>query len=122
MGINGDGLGGGGFRISFSRTELQVVCGKGRKLLLHCSKVSLVLKEEGLDFSVSLRKVGHISSRTRVVDADVGKSRFLIVQGLHSIGKDGAKVGPGVLDRRPFVPIADLQYELREKLHVVNTC
>ena len=65
--------------MALGRTELQVVCGKGRQLLLHCSKVGLVLKEEGLAFSVGLGKVDHVSSRTRVMDAGVGKCSFLAV-------------------------------------------
>ena len=94
--------------MGLGRIELQVNCGKGHHLLVHCSKISLVLKEGGLAFSVGLGKVGHISSRTRVVDAGVGKHSFLVVQGLHSIGKEGAKDGPGVLNCRLFVPSTDL--------------
>ena len=72
--------------MSLGKMELQVVCSKGRHLLLQCNKVGLVLKEEGLAFSLRLGKVGHISSRTRVVDAGVGKCSFLVVQVLHSVG------------------------------------
>ena len=105
-------LGGrGGFRISLGRTKSQVVCGKGGKLLLRCSKVGFLLEEEGLTFSGGLRKVGHINSRTRVVDTGMSKSCF-IVQCLHSIGKEGAKVGPGVLNLRLHIPSVDLQCEL----------
>ena len=106
--------------MSLGRMELQVVCGKGRHLMLHCSKMGLVLKKEGLAFSLRLGKVGHISSRTRVANAGVGKCSFLVVQGLHSVSKEVAKVRPGVLNCRLFVPSANLQCELWEQLHMVN--
>ena len=95
LGINSDFFidffwGGGGCLISLSRMELQVVCGEGRHLLLHCHKVGLVFKEEGLAFNVGWGKVGYISSRTRVVDADMNKCSLFIVQGLYSVGKERA--------------------------------
>ena len=68
----------------------------------------LFAMEKTLAFSLCLGKIGHISSRTRVVDAGVGKCSFLVVQGLHSISKEGARVGPSVLNYRLFVPSADL--------------
>ena len=86
--------------MSLGRMELQVVCGEGHQLMLHCSKVGLVFKEKGLAFCVGLGKVGYISSRTGVVDADVSKCSLFIVQGLHSVGKERAEVRPGVLDGR----------------------
>lgn len=110
----------GGFLISLGRPELQVVCFEGRHLLLHCCKVGLMFKKEGLAFGGGQGKVGYISSRTGVVDADVSRSSFLVVQGLHSIGEEHAEVRPGVLAVRPFVPSVNLQGELWEQLHVVN--
>ena len=107
--------------MSLGRTELEVVCSEGHHLLLHCRKVGVVFKEEGLAFSVGLGKVGYISSRTRVVDAGVSKCRYLVVQGLHSVGEERAELRPGVLNGRLFVPSANLQGELWEQLHMVNT-
>ena len=40
-----------------------------------------MLQEEGLAFSVGLRKVGTINFRTGVVDAGVGKRCFFVVKG-----------------------------------------
>ena len=77
-GINGDGLGGVGV-MSLGRTELQVVYGEDRHLLLHCCKVGLVVKKEGLAFGLGVGKIGYIGSRTGVVDAGMSKSSFLIV-------------------------------------------
>ena len=53
LGINGDGFR-GVCMMSLGRTELQVVCGEGRHLLLYCCKVCLVFKKEGLAFGVGL--------------------------------------------------------------------
>ena len=78
--------------MSLSRTELQVVCGEGRHLLLHCRNVGLVFKEEGLAFCVGLGKVGYISSRTRAVDAGASKCSFLVLQELHSVDEERAEV------------------------------
>ena len=119
LGLNGDGFGGADV-ISLGRTELQAVCGEGRHLLLHCCKVGLVFKKEGLAFSMDLGKVGYIGSRAGVVDAGVSKSSFHVVQGLHSVGEERAEVRPGVLAVRRFVPSANLQGELWEQLYVVN--
>ena len=105
--------------MSLGRTELQVVYGEDRHLLLHCCKVGLVFKEEDLAFRVGLGKVGYISSRT-VVDTSVSKCSFLVVQDLYSAGEERAEVRPGVLDGRLFVPSANLQGELWEQLYVVN--
>ena len=52
----------------------------------------LVFKKEGLAFGVGLGKVGYIGAGTGVVDAGVSKSTFLIVQGLHGVGEEGAEV------------------------------
>ena len=79
-----------------------------------------MFKEEVLAFRVGLGKAGYISSRTKVVDAGVSKCSLFIVQGLHSVGKERAKVWPGVFDGRLFVPRVNLQGELWEQLHVVN--
>ena len=106
--------------MSLGRTELQVVCSEGRHLLLHCRKVGLVFKEEGLAFCVGLGKASYISSKTRVVDAGVGKGGVFIVQGLHSVGEESAEVWPGVFNGRLFIPSANLQGELWKQLHVVN--
>ena len=74
----------------------------------------------GFGFSMGLGKVGYISSRTGVVDADVSRSSFLVVQGLHGVGEECAEVRPGVLANMLLVPNANLQGELWEQLHVVN--
>ena len=100
---------------------LQVVCDEGRHLLLHCCKVGLVFKKEGLAVSMGVGKISYISSRTGIVDADVSKCSFLVVQGLHSVGEVGAVVRPGVLAVRLCIPSGSLQGELWEQLHVVNT-
>ena len=89
LGINGDGLGRLGV-MSGGRTVLQVACGEGRNLLLQCCKVGLVLKQEYLAISVGVGKIGHIGSGTGMVDTGVGKCCFLIVKGLHSVGKERA--------------------------------
>ena len=51
----------------------------------------------------------------------MSKSCFFVVQGLHSLREEGAKAGPGVFGFRFGIPSVNLQGELREKLHVVNT-
>ena len=107
--------------ISLGRTEWQVVGGEGRHMLLYCCKVSLVYKKEGLAFGVGLGKVGYIESGTEGMDANVSKSSFLIVQGLHGVGEERAEVRPGVLANRLLVSSVNLQEgELWEQLHVVN--
>ena len=65
--------------------------------------------------------IGYIGSRTGIMDASVSKSSFLIVQGLHGAGEECAEVGPGVLSNGLRVSSANLQGELWEQLHVVNT-
>ena len=112
-------LGGVGV-ISLGRVELQVVCSEGCHLLLHCCKVGLVFKEEGLAFGVGLGKVGYIDSRTGVVNAGVSKSSFLVVKGLHGVNEERAEVRPGVLANRLLVPTANLEGGLWEQLRVVN--
>ena len=77
-------------------------------------------KKESLAFSVGLRKAGNISSRTSVVDTGMSESCFFIVQGLHGLSEEGAKDGPGVVFFRFGVLSANLQGELRQKLHVMN--
>ena len=111
---------GGGCVMSLGRTEWQVVCSEDQHLLLYCRKVGLVFKKGGLAFGVGLGKVGYIGSRTGIVDAGVSKSSFLVVQGLHGVGEERAKVRPGVLAVRLCIPSATLQGELWEQLHVVN--
>ena len=105
LGINGDGLGG---VMSVGRTELQVLCGEGRHLLLQCCKVGLVFKKEDLAVSVGMCMVRYIGARTGIVDAVLSKCSFLVVQGLHGVGEERAEVGPGVLTNGICVPSANL--------------
>ena len=55
-----------------------------------------MFKKEGLAFGVGLGKVDYIESGTGGVDADVRKSSFLVVQGLHGVGEKRAEVRPCV--------------------------
>ena len=106
--------------MSGGRTML-LFCGEGRHLMLQCCKVGLVFEQEGLAVSVGVGKIGYIGSRTGIVDAGVSKCGFLIVQGLHGVGEERAEVRPGVLVVRLCIPSVNLQGELGEQLHVVNT-
>ena len=95
---------------------MHIACGEDRHLLLQCCKVGLVLKQECLAAGVGVGKIGHISSRTGMVDTGVSKCCFLVVQGLHSVGKERAEVRPGVLVARHCIPSVDLQGELGEHI------
>ena len=79
-----------------------------------------MFEEEGLAVGVGLGKIGYIVSRTGIVNAGVGKSGFLVVQGLLGVGEEPAEVRQGVLVVRLCIPSANLQGELGEQLHVVN--
>ena len=62
-------------------------CSEGHHLLLQCCKVGLVFEQEGLAVCVGVGKICYIGSRTGIVDADVSKCGFLVVQGLHGVGE-----------------------------------
>ena len=79
-----------------------------------------MFKKEGLTVGVGVGKIGYISSRTWIVDADVSKGSFLVVQSLHGISEERAEVRPGVLGVRLCIQSANLQGELGEQLCVMN--
>ena len=99
---------------------LRVARGEGHNLLLQCCEVGLVLKQEWLTIAVGMSKIGHSSSCTGVVDADMSKCCFFVVKSLHGVGKECAEVGPGVLGFRHCIPSADLQGELGEQLRPIT--
>ena len=46
-----------------------------------------MFEQEGLAVCVGVGKICYIGSRTGIVDADVSKCGFLVVQGLHGVGE-----------------------------------